>query len=392
MAHATWQEVLGTVLTEQGAGHLAEVALEALERDMPLLREDPDLRDLARSSSVANLLLVADIARGEVALHDAEPPPQAVAFARELARRNVPMSELARTYRVVQHAMWRVGVAEIRRRMAGREGEAVATAVESLTDATFATGEVLMSTALECYASERDRWVRSADALRRDTVQAVLDGRTTDPTAASARLRYDLRRTHVGFIVWAGDDEAGQEAAAVALSGPGALLVPLRSGVMAGWCHPDALDLAAVDDSTRIALSTPGEGLEGFRRVHAEAVEARRVARMGSLDGPVHYADVALVALLTTDLEQARAFAARELGELQSSEAAGRRIADTVLAVLETQGSPRRASQRLGVHENTVAKRIKGAERLLGRRIDERPAELLAALLIDRITSRGQTL
>lgn len=382
MADATWQDVLAAELTDQGAGRLADLAVATLEREMPLLRADRALRDLARSSTVANLLLVADIATGAVSLHDAAAPAQAVAFARELARRNVPMSELARTYRVVQHEMWRVGVAQIRRRMT--DGDEMAAAVENLTDATFATGEVLMSTALERYADERDRWVRSADALRRETVEAVLDGGPgLDADAASARLRYELRREHVGFVVWSDGDEAAPESAAAALGGAGALLIPLRAGATAGWCHPDTLDLAAAEAGAGVALSTAGEDVDGFRRVHHEAVEAERVARMAGLEGPVRYADVALVALLTKDLDQARAFAARELGELGSADA---RIADTVLAVLETQGSPRRAAQRLGVHENTVAKRVKAAEALLGHPVDERPAELLAALLIARVS------
>ncbi|MCW2989477.1 MAG: hypothetical protein JWM73_71 [Solirubrobacterales bacterium] len=377
MADATWQAVLAAELTEQGAGRLADLAVAALERDMPLLRADRDLRDLARSSTLANLLLVADIAAGAVSLHDAAPPAQSVAFARELARRNVPMSELARTYRVAQHELWKVGVARIRERIA--DGDAVAAAVESLTDATFATGEVMMSGALERYSAERDRWVRSADALRRETVEELLSGAPVDAAAASARLRYDLRREHVGFVVWSGGDEAAPEAVAAAIGGAGALLIPLRAGVIAGWCHPDTLDPAAAEAGHHVALGTDGLGVEGFRASHLEATEAERVARMASLGGPVRYADVALTALLTKDLAQARAFAARELGGLADDDG---RIAGTVLAVLATQGSPRRAAARLGVHENTVAKRIKAAEALLGHPIDERPAELLAALLI----------
>jgi DNA-binding PucR family transcriptional regulator len=377
MADATWQAVLASELTERGAGRLADVAVAALQREMPLLRADGDLRDLARSSTVANLLLVADIAAGAVALQDAAPPSQSVAFARELARRNVPMSELARTYRVVQHEMWRVGVARIRERIA--DADAVAAAVESLTDATFATGEVMMSTALERYSDERDRWVRSADAVRRETVEAVLEGGPLDADAASARLRYDLRREHVGFVVWSDGGDA--ESAAAAIGGPGALLIPLRAGVTAGWCHPDAFDEVALKAAPHVALGTAATGVDGFRCTHREAVEAERVGRTAALHGAVHYADVALTALLTKDLAQARAFAARELGALAGDDG---RIADTVLAVLETQGSPRHAAQRLGVHENTVAKRVKAAEALLGRPIDERPAELLAALLIRR--------
>lgn len=384
MADAAWRDVLAAELTEGNVGRLADVAMEVLGREVAVLREDDELRDLARASTLSNLQMLADIVSGNLALGDAEPPPQAAVFARELARRNVPMSELARTYRVVQHAMWRVGVDEIRRAMP--DAEATARAVEDLTDATFATGEVLMGGALERYAAERDRWVRSADALRRDTLEAVLDGDGIDADTASARLRYDLRRSHVGFVVWSDGAGASAEHAAAAVGGPSALVIPIGPQTVAGWCHPDALDVAALDGTTHAAVSLPGEGVDGFRRAHAEAREAQRIARLGGLEGATRYEDVALAALLTSDLEQALVFAARELGDLRTADP---RIGETVLEVLRSQGSPRRAAQRLGVHENTVAKRVKSAENLLGRRIDERPAELLAALLIDRVASRG---
>jgi DNA-binding PucR family transcriptional regulator len=115
-------------------------------------------------------------------------------------------------------------------------------------------------------------------------------------------------------------------------------------------------------------------------------MEARRVARLGGLPSPVAYGDVALTALLTHDLGQARAFAERELGPLADPEAA--RLAESVLEVLVHQGSPRRAAQRLGLHENTVAKRARAAEDLLGRAIDARPVETLAALLVLRAVRR----
>jgi DNA-binding CsgD family transcriptional regulator len=377
MADATWRDVLAAELTEAGTGRLADRAVAALERDTPLLRDHADLRDIARSSAVANLVLIADIVARTVSLRDATPPPQSVAFARELARRNVPMSELARSYRVAQHEMWKVGVEQIRVRMT--DPDAIAAAVEALTDATFATGEVLMGTALDSYATERDRWVRSADALRRETVEALLDGSPIDAAAASARLRYDLGREHVGFVVSGGTDEP----AAPAVGGPNALLIPLAAGVTAGWCHPDALDLAAADDGAWVAAGTPAGGVDGFRSTHREAVEASRVASLAGLPGPTRYADVALTALLTKDLDQARAFASRELGGL----AGDARLHETLLLALETR-SPRRTAERLGVHENTVAKRIKSAEALLGHPIDQRPAELFAALLIARAVAR----
>ncbi|MBI5106074.1 MAG: helix-turn-helix domain-containing protein, partial [Solirubrobacterales bacterium] len=79
----------------------------------------------------------------------------------------------------------------------------------------------------------------------------------------------------------------------------------------------------------------------------------------------MRYDDVALLALLTQDLDQARAFADRVLGPLAFDDEATRRLADTLMAVLEEQGSPRRAGLRLGVHENTVAKRLRTIEAML---------------------------
>jgi hypothetical protein len=387
MARArTWRDVLQDAIDERGEADLTEVALGAVAHETDLLRDDPDLAVLARASTAANLALVAELARGAVTLTDVVPPPQAVAFARELARRNVPMTELARAYRLVQHAMWRFGVRQIRDRLGS--GAQAAAAIEDFTDATFATGEVLMGRALERYATERDRWVRSADAVRRATVEDLLQGGAADVGVASGRLRYELRREHVAFVVWSDDDEGAQESAAAAIGGAGALLVPLGAGVVAGWSAPAAVRDAAPRSAVHLAIGAPGDGLEGFRRSHAEALEARRVAQLGRLDGVVRYADVALVALLTRDLDQARTFAERQLGPLMAGDDATCRLADTVLAVLEEQGSPRHAAQRLGVHENTVAKRVRAAEAALGRSVGERPAELVAALVIRRALTR----
>jgi hypothetical protein len=383
MARArTWRDALGEAIAEGGQSALVDLALGALVQETDVLRDDPDLAALARSSTAANLAVVADLARGAVELHDVAPPPQAVAFARELARRNVPMTELARAYRLVQHAMWRFGAAQIRARLGS--GAVAASAIEEFTDATFATGEVLMGRALERYAVERDRWVRSADAVRRATVEDLLAGGGADVGVAGGRLRYELRRPHAAFVVWADDPETAHESEAAAIGGPGALLVPLGAGVVAGWASPAALRDVAAPAGVHLAIGAPGDGLDGFRRSHAEALEARRVARIGGLRGVVRYADVALVALLTKDMAQAQTFAERQLGPLMARDDATTRLADTVLAVLEAQGSPRHAAQRLGVHENTVAKRVRAAEAALGRSIAERPAELLAAFVVRR--------
>jgi len=90
----TWQEAVATALGELGIEGLGAIAFEALEAELPLLRDEPDLAEAARASVVANVALILDFASGTAALADLEPPPAAVAFTRELARRNVPVAEL----------------------------------------------------------------------------------------------------------------------------------------------------------------------------------------------------------------------------------------------------------------------------------------------------------
>ena len=378
----TWQEAVLAAGAELGIEGVGAIAARALEQELPLLRDDPDLLRAARSSVIDNVGLVLEVMRGETSLGDVAPRGAAIVFTRELARRNVPVAELDRAYRVAQHALWRWAIGEVRARIADRG--AVAEAVEGLSEAAFVTGDVLSALVMERYAAEREQWVRSADAVRRATVEELLTETTTDVDTAARRLRYELRREHEAFVVWSESEDAVPESAAAAVGGARALLVPMSTGVIAGWAPRGAADPDAAP-GVPVAVGAPGRGVSGFRRSHREAMEARRVARMLHLPAePVRYEDVALIALLTKDLAQARDFAVRTLGPLATGDPAMRRLAETLFAVLEEQGSPRRAGRRLGLHENTVAKRMRAVDRLLDPNDRAAPAELLAALTIVR--------
>src|SRR3954454_4711540 len=105
----TWQDAVTAALAELGIGGLGTIAFEALGSELPLLRDDPDLGEAARASVLANVALIVDFASGAAALADLAPPTAAVAFTRELARRNVPVAELDRAYRLPPRAAWRLG-------------------------------------------------------------------------------------------------------------------------------------------------------------------------------------------------------------------------------------------------------------------------------------------
>lgn len=384
----SWQDAVLAGGQDVGIDGLVEIVVKALVDELPVLQDDPDLVEGARSSTAANIAVVVEMAEGTVSLGDLEPPPQASAFARELARRNVPVADLGHAYRVAQRSLWRWALDEVHTRV--DDPLIVAKAVEGLADAVFATGDVFITSVMQRYALERDRWLRSAEAVRAATVQELLHGGPVDVAAASKRLRYELRQEHEGYVVWAEGDSALPEAAAAAVGGPRALVVPMGVGVVAGWAPAGTIDPSAAGTAS-VALGSPGGGVAGFRTTHHEAMEARRVAKLLHCSAtPTRYDEIALLGLLTQDLDQARMFAERRLGPLIGDDDGTQRLAETLQTVLEERGSPRRAAKRLGVHENTVAKRLRTIESLIGEKADGPPAELLAALLIrDALRARS---
>ncbi len=378
----TWRDAVLDAGRELGMDPLTDLTVESLQDALPVLRDDPDLLRTARNSTAANLALVTELLSRQVTLAELDPPPQATTFARELARRNVPVADLARAYRVAELALWRWAVGEVRARVPEPR---LADAIEGVSQAAFETGDVFATLVTQRYALERERWVRSADALRSATVRELLAEGRIDTTAASRRLRYELRQRHLAFVVWGESEGSVTETAAVGVAGPRALLLPMGPDLIAGWAPPDAIAPEAGGLGAHVALGSPAEGPAGFRSSHLEAMEARRVAQLLGLSAdPVRYDDVALLALLTKDIDQARAFAQRKLGPIAADDPATRRLADTLLVVLEEEGRPRRAAARLGVHENTVGKRLRAVRNLLSADPAEQPAEMLAALLILR--------
>ncbi|MFN8203194.1 MAG: helix-turn-helix domain-containing protein [Solirubrobacteraceae bacterium] len=97
------------------------------------------------------------------------------------------------------------------------------------------------------------------------------------------------------------------------------------------------------------------------------------------------FADVAVDVLTTQDVGEAQRFVARELGALAAGDEPARRLTATLRVFLDEGSSFVRAGRRLGVHENTVAYRVRRAEELLGHRVGERQLELRVALRLAEV-------
>jgi DNA-binding PucR family transcriptional regulator len=333
---------------------------------------------------------------------EAVPGPEAIAYAKEYVRRGLSFELLQRAYRTAQADVSRIWLERLR--VATNDRDSFAESVGFFNDWLFAWIEALERQLTDAYMRERERWVRGSEAVRAEQVRAILDGAREDLAEASKRLAYELDRPHLAYLIWC-DDDAGEArdgdgvfadmerlaiTVAEGVEAHGLLTIPLGRGLACwvGLWETRALDdlAARLDlqpaDPLHVAMGLPGHGMEGFRRSHEEALLARRAAEaLGYADrGFLHFADNALEVVLTQNLDEARRFAQRELGPLGEDSDPARRLVATLLAFLEEGSSVARAARRLGVHENTIAYRVRRAEELLGHRIADRRLELHVAL------------
>jgi DNA-binding PucR family transcriptional regulator len=110
----------------------------------------------------------------------------------------------------------------------------------------------------------------------------------------------------------------------------------------------------------------------------------RRLARLSKhrAGSVTRWGSVAVLGLLSADVERAREFVSRELGPLDADDDAMARLRAT-LAVYFREGDVIAATaQRLGVHINTISYRLRQCEELLERPVKQRRFELEAALLL----------
>lgn len=397
---ATAWTTLATRLSAETAWRrrVIEEITDAIVRELPVFGRDSELAAAVRDSVDDNARLFTTMVERGLEPAAAEPPAMAIAFVRLVVHRGIPVEALTQTYRIAHGAFWRTWVTELR--AAIEDPTELATALEQGSGYMFTFIDALTAGAQRLYADERQRWVRSADAVRAQTIRELLDGLPIDAEAAGRRLRHALDREHLAVVAWStagGVGAAALEPAVRELLAPvggAALTTVLGTGLLAGWvgsrngfAADEVAGLRLAGDAAEelgaiVAVGSPSRGVDGFRLAHLEAMHARRVAQLqlappGSV---VHYGAVAVAALASADQEQARRFVEEQLGPLLGDDRESRRLTETLQAYLEEHASPRHAAVRLGVHENTVAARIRTAESRLDRPLRGRTTELLVAL------------
>ncbi len=401
---SAWSEILKPLAADlrASAPELSTAVVGEIRERFPQLFPTEDDFEENRASSEANIALFAELMAEGREPGEAELPAVALAYVREGVHRGVPLAAFLRSLRLGHAAAWSAILGQLEERCADRDQLAAAADLASAW--LFAYVDVLSSVAEETYTQERERWLRTAAAVQTDTIDAILAGRDVDAATASRRVRYELEREHVAIVSWYESAEEGRDTItdleavihelAARLSADRPLIEPLGLLAVAAWVGSrSGFDAGALDDlrldtslgpGARLALGEPAHGITGFRDSHRQALHARRVATLaGRPPGAVtRYRRVALTAMATADMEQAHAFVKRELVGLAGGDDASARLIATLRIFLEEGASHSRASKRLGIHENTVRYRIKQAEELLGRGVEERTLDLRVALTL----------
>jgi len=237
------------------------------------------------------------------------------------------------------------------------------------------------------YTRARHRATRRAEQRRLQVVRDILDGASVDASA----LGYDLDQQHLCAVVWGESVEETAEELIAPWEGQ-ALTVSADTSTSWVWLgcpsgrRPDPPSLRALDvpAGTYLALSDLATGIGGFRRAHREAQQARAVA--GYSHGRLTlYRDVAVDALALADESQARAFIERELGPLASPGRRASLLRTTLRVYFDCAQRASTAARQLGVHERTIANRLRAVEDQLGHGVHQRHLEIETALRLHRL-------
>lgn len=365
------------------------------------LTEDGTLGEVLLASAEANVTTVAHVLRRELEPRGLVAPPAAVLFARRLAQRGVPVSVLSRAYglglqRTVAYF----------RDYVEREIDDLGLVFDvhrQLDELIFEYADEVTGQVVVAYQEEARIWLRSEAATQAGRIREMLRGGPIDVASLERSLGYNLRRRHLGLVLWqagapnaeaplVGLDKAARRISQHLFPDARNLLVARDEATVFVWvpvndeeCQERLVAEVAplLDVGMRVAVGAPGSGPEGFRTTARQALAAHEftVAVGETAPSVVPYVEIEPISLMARDLELARAWVARVLGDLAVNDEYTAGFRETLRVSLSNGGSLRETAARLVVHKNTVSYRLRKAEELRGRPLSEDRLQLELALL-----------
>jgi DNA-binding PucR family transcriptional regulator len=376
---------------------------ELLVTEIAELRGDMPLLQLLRDTVSSNIDTFFSAIRHRISIKHIEPPAAALEYARRLAQREVSANALVRAYRLGHQAVLKIALEEIR--VSELDPKLSLGVYELIARISFGYIDRISQLVLATYQDERDHWLGNRNTMRAARVRDLIAGGDVDIDAVIATIRYPLKRIHVALVVWCQESDSGDELTPMERfvhklgESIGARETPLFISIdhVTGWAWiplpsnvaPGALGrLRAVaetkTDAPWIAAGNPLPGIDGFRRSHQQAQDARRVAIASGGNVPRFIAagdpGLAVAALVGNNLEAASTWVTEVLGPLSSPTESDERLRETLRVFLRTGASNKAAAEELHLHINSVKYRVHRAVERRGRPISDDRLDVEVAL------------
>ncbi|MUL64652.1 PucR family transcriptional regulator [Mycobacterium sp. CBMA 234] len=369
------------------------------------LGEDAQLLELQQDTVAANVETVFSSIRHRIPIEDVEPPTQALEHARRMAQRGIPANAVVRAYRlghqeVLNFVLDEVGASKMDPRLSLEVFKYVQTI-------SFGYIDWISQQVLTAYQGEYDRWVENRNSVRAQRVRDILGEIGGDIDELTADIRYPLRRIHVAAALWYPDTGRGDELVSMErfanhlASALGAKDAPLFLSVdhLTAWVWipvsasidtevPERIRafVATQPDAPWIATGNPLPGIDGFRRSHEQAVQARAVAVVSGSDARRVTAasdpGLPVATLLGDNYGAIGVWVTEILGPLASNTENDERLRETLRVFLSTGSSFKAAADELHLHSNSIKYRVGRAIARRGRPIVNDRLEIEVALLL----------
>ena len=279
--------------------------VELLTREIEPLRDDERVVSLLSASVAENVATLLHVFEHGLDPETAEAPSAAIAYARRLAQRGVPIVALVRAYRIGQARFLHWCLEELTSE--DRDDPLLNDATRRMLDLSFTYIDRVSEQVIEAYQLERDRWARNRSTVRMARVRSLLTADEVDIDAMELKLGYRLRRYHLGVVVWFREQVSGVDEllslertvgrlSERAGSDGAPLFVPVDESSAWVWVpfgSERAVGQAFFEDAvadgtfaTCMCIGELGRGIEGFRRTHQQALRAQAVALAAGPAGP----------------------------------------------------------------------------------------------------------
>jgi hypothetical protein len=235
------------------------------------------------------------------------------------------------------------------------------------------------------YVAERRRLNARPERARYARIRAVLDG------DSRLDLDYPLADHHVALVLAGASPAAALRRVARAAGTVPVLATETPDGRIWAWlacdlCEGDVVATLAEQPVPRTHAGVSGHepGLAGFRGTHRKAALALRIG--DHAHRPVtSFGSVALEALAFGGEALAREFVLAEIGPLVGDDRRMRDLRRTLAAYFAAGSGTGGTARALGLSERTVVYRLRHVERLLGRPLVARRAELETAVRLHEL-------